>query len=131
MNTEFAVPVRRSRTVVVLVIGLVSLAATAAAWTLLSPASAAPKTGVPGYEVLTGNSFTVATGNTAPADVLCPVGKEVLGGGASGLDSLNESFMILRASAPLSDGSGWHVRVGADPPQGSVTVIPYAVCANA
>jgi hypothetical protein len=114
------------------VIAIVSIAATAAAWTLLSPADAAPKPqGVPGYEVVQGASFQVAALGNESADVACPVGKKVLGGGASGVDSLNESFMFLRASAPLNDGSGWHVRVGADPPTGTVTVIPWAVCATA
>ena len=129
---ELAVPVRRPRAVVVLVIAIVAISASAAL-TILSPAGAAPKpAGVPGYEVVAGTPFVVSPGNNVAVNVSCPSGKKPLGGGASNeSDAVGESFAVLAASAPTVDGTGWHVRVKSTASIGDVTMNPYAVCATA
>jgi hypothetical protein len=132
MSMELAVPVRRPRAVVVLVIAIVAISA-AAAWTILSPAGAIPRpAGVPGYEVVAGTPFTVSPSNSFVATVLCSSGKKPLGGGASNeLDTVGEGFAVLTASAPTVAGDGWRVHVKSEAQIGDITMTPYVVCATA
>ena len=131
MSRRLAVSIQRPRAVVVLVIAIAAISASA--WMILSPAGAAPPTrGVPGYQVVAGTPFTVSPSNNVAQNVLCPSGTKPLGGGASNeTDNVGEGLAVLTASAPTVAGDGWHVRVKSEATIGDITMNPYVVCATA
>ncbi|WP_026909407.1 collagen-like triple helix repeat-containing protein [Patulibacter minatonensis] len=62
--------------------------------------------GVSGYQVVTGTSTNVTTGDNEISSVVCPAGKKPVGGGVTMTDSI--SMYVSRSGV---SGNGWTVRM--------------------
>jgi hypothetical protein len=89
---------------------------------------------VSGYQIVSDVSLFDSS-TSKQFGVLCPTGKQVIGGGASIFPSLADpnwytAPLVLRDSVP-SDGDGWFARateIGTYNYEWDLTV--YAICAN-
>jgi len=87
--------------------------------------------GISGLLVVTDESAAGSPPIDSTALAQCPVGKEVIGGGATAFGPLIPFQVGLRTSAPTVDGTGWFA-FGAEfePTSDDWSVTAYAICAN-
>jgi hypothetical protein len=85
-----------------------------------------PPTPIPGYQIVQ-NGFAIANSTSVVGQVLCPAGKQALGGGGS----VTNSSWFLESSIPRPDGTGWQVRYRSSGGTFSAAGTTWAVCANA
>lgn len=90
---------------------------------------AAGADGVSGWELVTASTAEDLEPEKTLA-VACSAGKKVLGGGGVALKgAAPEPLSIIRASAPLADGSGWEVRAFGSTGTGGWRLEVRATCA--
>jgi hypothetical protein len=85
-----------------------------------------PPTPIPGYQIVQ-NGFAIANSTSVVGQVLCPAGKQALGGGGT----VTNSSWFLESSIPRPDGTGWQVRYRSSGGTFSAAGTTWAVCANA
>ena len=80
-----------------------------------------------GYQIVTGNTATVAPTSQSMVTASCPSGKVATGGGYTTMNEASNVFDNL----PAAGGSGWTVAMKNENLVGSsITVTPFAVCVN-
>ncbi len=94
------------------------------------PAGPAGANGVSGWEFVQSAPVTVSSSllsaGTGTANVFCPSGKKVLGGGWATTPPLGSAL----ENFPISNGSGWEVTLFVPAAQGSTSLRAFAICAT-